>query len=513
MVKKIDWVLMIILVMALVIRVMQFRNGVQWNNVDVMRDMLVAKHINLYGEYPLRGPTAAGGYGVLLNSTLYYYFWAVVWKIIPTEIVMPIVMTVVGMGIIILCNLIGKIMLSKYSRYLWLIIVALSPEMIRASVDPSQPKMIILFGLLVIFGLTKYYKTGNILWLLWSVLGNWLGLEIHYSIFALYPIFIMFFLVSSVKWKNKFGKNISWLVVLFAWLASLFVWITTTFKNVWGDQINFILVFLNKSDFNIKGISEGVVRVTKFLIIDLIGFEVKMNWIIGTIVISLLTVGIVRWIKRKDWWLLAFGVGLGLGELLVATQLSFLPSSVEYIKLYFVLFPLLLIYFFETTILSKKVIKMAAIGLSIAAIYFSWKVNNWKYVTSGDNEVVNHITNVIYDDALLNFKDNKMSFNIWNDNDNQLYDFSSVIFWYWLEKKMGRQLVRLDVYNGNVFYPLNNTENRGYLICLNWGGFMNMKNCPELFLKNYPAKYKLALIDKNISDRKTEWFIYRVNTK
>jgi hypothetical protein len=511
--KKIDWILAIIIVSAFLIRMLQFENGVQWSNLDTARDMLVAKHINLYGEYPTRGPAAAGGYGFLLNSTFYYYFWAAILKFIPFEMVIPMVMMCFGIGIIILCNLIGGLTVGRFSKYLWLVVAVFSPELIKMSVDPSQPGMVVFFILLVLFGLTKFYKTGNSLWLLCAILGNWLGLEIHYSIFSLYPLFIFLFLVSHNKWKGIQGKFKFKRELLLAGLASGFVWAMRTYINSPGDQIYYFSEFLNRSDFDLKSVFESMVHLVKLLLIDLTGVEIQQVWLVGILGIIIIFLGLIKLVKKGDKWALSWFGGLSVGILLISTQLRIVPSAIEYIRSYFILFPFLLIYFMEK-ILSPKLMKVVVLIFSLMIVYFSYKLSNFKYFSQTDNITVKHMADIILNDALINFKDKNLSFNIWHDNNGgQLYDYSAAMLWLKLENITGRQLVKLDINSGNVFYQNDNNVDYGYLVCSSFGGFVDIGGCQEDFLKNYLGKYKLSFIEKSSDEEITKWLIYRVNSK
>jgi hypothetical protein len=414
-------------------------------------------------------------------------------------------MTIVGMGIIIMCYLIGNLMLDKLPKYLWLIIITFSPSLIVSSINPSQPGLVVFFGLIIIYGLIKFYKTGNCLWLLWSVLGNWLSLEIHYSIFSLYPLFTLLFMASFIKWKNHLSKTKSWLIILIAGSVSLFVWIMTTYRINPGDQIDYFSTWLNRFNLDLSSILSGVTFLIKNLILDLISNNVYLRKLTLTVGFILIT-GAIKIIIKKEWWLLIWEVGIMSGLIIIATQLS-LFSSIYYSMSYYVLFSLLLICLMEK-ILPKNIVKIIFISLIIIKIVNSYQEYGFKY--NQNNVGVEDLTDVIYNDYLNNFQDKNFSFNILHDTGFQLYDFSSVILWYWLEKKVGRQLVKLDV-NGNNFYPINSNHNWAYLICSNFGGYGgDENNCQSKFVNNYPKEYKLTFIEKNQVEKQLRWSIYRV---
>ena len=48
---------------------------------DGGRDAFVARHMAEFNEFPLIAPVAGAGGGLLLNSPVYYYLLALVWKV------------------------------------------------------------------------------------------------------------------------------------------------------------------------------------------------------------------------------------------------------------------------------------------------------------------------------------------------------------------------------------------------------------------------------------------------
>src|SRR3990172_43604 len=71
-----------IISVGIILRLASLRNYIWFQQgYDESRDMLVAKHIVEYGEWLWRGPYAAGGQNILLNSPVYYYLLAIFWFI------------------------------------------------------------------------------------------------------------------------------------------------------------------------------------------------------------------------------------------------------------------------------------------------------------------------------------------------------------------------------------------------------------------------------------------------
>lgn len=507
-----DWIVILIFLLALGLRVAQFgREGLDWFQSDVARDMLVSKHINLYGEYPKSGPYASGGHGLLQNSTAYYYFWALIFKICPFEIAIPIVTITIGMATIGLCNLIGNLLLNRFSKYLWLVIITFSQMFIWSSISPSQPGMVIFFGLLVVFGLIKYYRTGKSLWLLWSILGNWLSLEIHYSIFALYPLFILLLVASVIKWRNKLGKLRDWLIVAVTCGFSLYFWMLSTYKYRAWEQINYFKAWVGNSDLNLMSMLSGLGSLVNSLVFDLIGSN-KCLFIL--VVVLVLLIGSIKLFMKKDWLALFFGLGLFCGLVLVSTQLKTVGGSAYlYIEAYYVLFPLYLLYLVEKIILAKYKKTMTWI-LVLIFIFF---LQRWIVLFSSSDittrVVVNQVVDVIEKDSSVNLNKNISSFNLWHDSGFQTYNFFAVTFWYWLEERKQQRLIKLDIADGNNFYPLgDNYNSQGYLICSNFDGpSESEEDCQKKFINNFNQSYKLNFIERGLNTEWYKWSVYRVS--
>ena len=489
--RKIDWILVLIFLMAFLVRLKFYFDGIEWNNIDNVRDILIAKHINLYGEYPQRGPSAAGGFGVLLNSSFYYYFWTLAWKIFPSEKVFPIVMMLLGIGTLYLCNLLAKLIIKdKWYRYLFLVWIALSPVLIKSSVDPSQPTLTMFWTLLVLWGIVKFYKSGKEKYWWWVIIGNWLALETHYSIFVVYPLIIIWGLISIRKWKMKIGK------LLLAIAVTIFIWIMTTYRNVPGDQIGYLKIFFEKSSFGAKELVEGIRYLTNNLLMD-------MGWIV-----LVPTLWLVKMFKKNEVY---FWTGLGalfLGLVLIASQLKVTYSAVEYLKIYLILCPLLGVYLMDR-FLQKKYFVLVFLGLLLITKLIYFKNSGFWEVAEKSNLAIKQIAELIYKDAGQNFKDKKYSFRIWgSDNGGEMYDFCSVTIWYWLEKMTNSHLVSLDIKDGNTFYPIGGKNlNYGYLVCTNIGNFFDISNCQEKFTKNTGIESTKMNLLGNEGGR---WYVYRV---
>lgn len=505
--KKIDWILVMVFLIAFLVRWKCFLGGIEWNNIDNVRDILIAKHINLYAEYPQRGPTAAGGFGVLLNSSFYYYFWAWLWKIFPSEKVIPTVMMVLGMGTLFLSNLIAKSMLkNKWFRYLFLLWIALSPELIKASVDPSQPAMAMFWTLLAVWGVVKFYESGKRKYLWYLIVGNWLSLETHYSVFSVYPLLILLMVVALRKWKPRFSRT-----MLAAGLGTICIWILTTYKNVFGDQINYLQNFFAKSDFNIGSLLKGIEYFGINLWQDSTGLVPEIyGWWIGILLIPLVW-ALIKMYKSRDIWFGTWIGGLFLGLILAATQLKISYSAVQYIKIYTIFLPLLWVYMMEK-VFRGNLVKVLALLILILAKGFYFRTSGFEQISTRSNEVVKKISDLIYDDAQINFKEKDFSFRIWeSDNGGEMYDFCSVIFWYWLEKNTGRHLVRLDVEESNTFYPIKSKDlDYGYLVCTNVGNFFDISGCRDDFVKKTGIETKRLTL---LGSEKPRWYVYRVGLK
>jgi hypothetical protein len=176
---------------------------------DEARDMLVAKHMVVFGETISVGPLAAGGGGVIANSPLYFYFVALIWAIGLSPISVNILLCLLMSTQVGFAYFIGKAIWDKKTGFIFMLLTALNPELIFESKNLYQP---FFLPLLIMFFLFFFIKKSSPTTLSLAAFFLLLSLHFHYSIFLILPVGLG---ALTFKWIELFKKDKTHLLLFF----------------------------------------------------------------------------------------------------------------------------------------------------------------------------------------------------------------------------------------------------------------------------------------------------------
>lgn len=234
----------IILITALFLRLYKIDNST-WmqSGYDESRDMLVAKHIIVYGENIIRGPLASGGMNWLKNSPIYFYFVAILWFFTREPVTFMYVWAIIFVIPVLLAYLIGKKIKDSLTGLILASIFAINQQMIYSSRELLQAHLLLIFSTAFIWSFISYLKNkNNNKYFLLSVIFLFLPLHFHYGVIIALPIASLLLVYHFFKtWQKNKNQTLSRIFIPLGVLCSiLWSWILLTYRSFPFDQIYFL---------------------------------------------------------------------------------------------------------------------------------------------------------------------------------------------------------------------------------------------------------------------------------
>lgn len=468
---------------------------------DESRDMLVAKHILEHGEKISVGPLAAGGYGWLQNSPIYFYLVTAIWFFAKT----PLMFMKIWAGIMSLSPIIafkvGEELKDKKLGLIAALIFATNVELIHESRQLLQPFLLPIFSLLFLWAILKTHKETNYFYLSMAIVFLLMQLHFHYGILLILPVGFFLVLKYWVKLleKNPSPKNI--LIPLTANLSVGLLWLFSTYKKSPLDQIGFFLINFDKQHASF---------LEKFKIVLVRMGEIVFSWeflqvSIPTIIVLAIIPLLVR-DKEKD-------VTSKLKMIyLLAASIFLIILSGGFISTTYVLatlpFFLIIISFSIYQVFKTKPI----LGYFLLAIIIVRQFSTAFYIVNNDFPRESYylqrkeISQVIADNYFYDKHGELPNFALAHMNLDLPFDlWGTTGFWYHLEEILDKKLIKIVNYGTNI-KPLVSNADSFYLICehrnlkLDEINKMNQE-CIQKFTdaRNYlePVKYKIFESNKH----------------
>lgn len=477
--------------------------GSMWDYGDSGRDVLVAKHIVEHHEIFLVRPAVGGAYDFLKNSPLYYYILAFFWLITRSPGGIALFFSILGITSIFCIYLITSALFNKNAGLIAACLTAFSCHMTRYSRSIFQPFLFPLFLCFTLMFLIASLKKKSPLLLFLSVFFFFVSLQIHYSALLILPVFVMWSVYSfKITCWEKSEKFL--LLLLFAEyslaLSLLYLFLTyqPSSSNISFNQLLFLKTIFQNNSLRSFLLNTGC--NIHLIFNSLIKNDFLGNWF--SIGLMFFTFGGLVLLLIKD---LMKKESPSTPLLLFSFLSSILFSGLYKEKVYHYYFtPIYLIIFVSWGYLMEKVfLKKQAVLKMIVVFILTISVFRGNEEIFGDFLPYNHskaeyVTNKIYQDfeykkiRVLGVQDitgemsiiKEPSFNIYAitpDDDGSWY---SPLFWYFLENKVQKPLIRLTNEDNNI-QPLNNKPDYLYLICDGFEEFdkSTETECLEYFLK------------------------------
>lgn len=452
-----------------------------WNlqGFDEGRDIVVARHIIEYGESVSRGPLAAGGFGFLKNSPLYYYILAGLWFFTRSPLGVTVFWACLLSSQIVIGYFIGKRIWDKQTGLIISFLFALQFSMVHTSRQVLQPNLLPIFSTLL---LLMFFLEPTALTLSLSLVFLLFPLHIHYGAFLLIPFGLPYV---WHKWtglaKRKSVSRPGIYVPLITCLVLLASWIYLTYTNRPFDQFAF---FLYQSKSVHLSIDQFSAVLWSFL---------NMIWVGNRIYLALFTLLMVsaplilsgnthiwKQIRRPYGILLCFLPSLLLIGLYAGPQVS---------SYFFSLLPVMLILFalgLRAILHRNGIVGIAALILVFSIVcrnVFQWL--EWDIPQKSFFSQTEHVSDEIYADyENLAMQNTRISLGVAVLSTTETIQFDgwgASVFWYFLEKKLNEPLVTLMNVGVNI-KPRNIRPDILYLICFHPSGKQSIRReCPDRF--------------------------------
>ncbi len=462
---------------------------------DSGRDLLVARHIALYGEKIIVGHSASGFGSIFYYPPYYYYLLAVLYRIGPSVEFFAIFFALLNTLSILLVFLIGRELVDLWVGLVSALFVSLSADLIFN----ANPIQAVNFGL-PLFWLSywlflrslKKRKT-HLFVVSFGIL--LLASTITYSsvIFIPYYLLFMFYTYKYTVKKIVLTLIAASVAVAVAYSPLLFALNFQTIfahlspHNILTFSYTMPVRFVNNAVPMVSGIflTSGVytvfvLPVFVFLLVD--GSNIRKRFVyIITPAIYLLFISSIKLGNIKSWWLMItepfilIGLGFGIVSLWQAKY-----------RLFSVIFVLILaqclfqgydnaVHWGNSSTAAKKTAREILATSEAIKLQENYKNNNFFQVIVSTT---------------------------WQDN----WHTTPVL--YWLEVLTNKKYVRLVNYGESV--EQTNNDNYIFWLCLGYGNETRNKLCFNKYIKN---KNQYSLADTTFTQVAPEYFGYILKKK
>lgn len=242
-------ILLAILLVTIGFRVIKIDKSVwRLTGYDESRDILVAKHIVNYQEFIKRGPLAAGGQGVLMNSPIYYYFLAAIWLITGTPLAFMWGWSLLMSGAVLIGYFVGKELYDQKTGLILASILAVNQQAIYNSRELLQPHLLMMTSLLFIWSMLLLIKKLQLKDALLATFFLLIPLHFHYGVLLIIPAgvaWLIYYWLQINKTKGFTPKNVLGIIILGE--AIFLSWIFLSYKFFPFDQFYFPIISFERS--------------------------------------------------------------------------------------------------------------------------------------------------------------------------------------------------------------------------------------------------------------------------
>ena len=442
---------------------LRFRGIGQWvwylNGYDDSRDMLVARHIAVYGEHILRGSMADGSFHLLVNSPVYYDTTALFFAVGRSPLGIMVLWAAVATTSIGLVYAVGKRIWDEATGLVFAVLLAVHPEFVYMGKVYEQTPF-----LPVIVWITLFLLAGRkpLTYFGFFILAAFLFLPIHFH-FGYLIVFPVLLVWLSVRWWNEHRIKtigaILYPVVVFTAFAAGTVLLTYRVRPF--DQAAFVPALLVHRISTYVSLVQTALSVFVGVLFPVIDPFVSY----GIMIISVALLYTLIRSKNRRWFFWIF-----LAAVVPFFIVGFYNSDVHPNYFYSVLAVWLLVFGLAV----RKMIEMNRVfgwcflagALVLFFIQSVSRSNPQTFVSYYDQQ--RRVAQAIYADyrrtgvpeqgPLFTLATLSSTPYLWYDG------WATGATWYFLEQDFGQQLVRLSDTGAN-FVPLVSRPVFIYVIC------------------------------------------------
>ncbi len=485
--------LVIIIGIALFLRLSQIDKSV-WlqSGYDESRDMLVAKHIAIYGEFVYRGPLAAGGMNWLKNSPVYYYFIAIIWFFTRNPKIFMYAWAIIMTTPVLIGYFIGKKAKDKLTGLILASLLAINYQMIYSSRELLQTHVSLIFSTAFIWAIISYLKSekNKIKYLLVSIVFLFLPLNFHYGVLIALPIgsmFIVYYLFKeNQKKKNNFFIGILAPAMIF--ISIFWFWIILTYASFPFDQIYFLTKNFNYqyelSAF--EQLQKVMTTLTKMIWTNSYAMTISAVFVLILIFLTKAKKKLSKEIKK----IFIFIVSMCFSVLFCVFYKHYVAET--YLLFVFPFFIVLIALILRLLIEKKPIFGWIAVIISILIMFnFSIKNTFISLPSQSFHDQQKELAQTIYENYLeMNLTDKQsppaLLISWYAAIGNMPFDgWGSSGIWFYLEDKFQQKLVQNTSYGLN-HTPINKYPQIVYMICDHrFDQGLIQEECIDRFKKSY----------------------------
>lgn len=477
----IDLIFVLLLGLAVFFRFYHFEQTFEWG-ADNVRDFLVAKHIVKYHDFKWIAPWSFGSGNNLANSVFYYYFLAIFYilsfgQVIIYQLIFALFsFLVVGIYAYLIAKLFFR---EKVLRYITVLIFCFLPVFNVYGRSVFQPYFVLPFFMMSVYYLLASFKNKSNKDLSLAVIFYSLSINIHFSgLVALPWIFVMvFYLQYFINKKAKHFTCREFILSQFNWPLVIvcfnfyFLMINQfVIRNGVGNGLGSFSVFMEGIYRNLPFYFDNLGKNFSIFLENMFGFIGVSIFSIAILVLFIITLARF-FLKEMTFYSLSIFASLYL--FFCVFLIGYNNGNLRYPGYYFTPFYVLLpVFFLSVWSVCKWKWKFLAMSSFLFVIIFLSFIKFNKIKNISNLEQINKyqlIAKTIAEDAKKNDLESAgfIVFTI----DDQL-DWSSPIYWYYLENHLNRILVENSWYRYNTVAKVQESKNV-YLICddprVSWG--------------------------------------------
>lgn len=497
----------LILLVTVFLRFYDLPGTMQWWDGDTAEDAVYAYHITKFGEEIVTGRSPVGGKGLIAKSPLIYYFFSIVWLFGDSPIGYGVMYALINILLVVVIYLIANHFMDKKASLGLMLMMALSwcfNYVSRQSFSHAS----ILIGILPI---SIYLLLKSIAKKSWGYLMLFLGtlfgcLHIHHSVLTLFPVLLFWGAVSFKSMAKKISKWQKWGLVFFG-IFMLVMWlrVTTDFGHFY--QQGKALSLITKSEINVE---EWVKNCGEILAKSSLEMFRTENALVAVVFWGIVYFGLTAWNfhdyfkkDKKNFFKSIFLLSLLLSVFGAAWLGGREAAERFYVVIYYPLWLLAFVYvIWRLKVLSGWLI---CVFYLLAGIGILANKNQGYFLprNSGGLREAERAAEEILNDARANKLNDNFGikfYNLYTQN-----EFGKAIFWYPIERKLGREMLNIKQYPPfSIYLEEKHPGKVTYLLCANKPVWEKYGDCERIFLENNLEKKFIEVI-KIKEEKEGEW--------
>lgn len=497
----------LILLITIFLRFYDLPKTMQWWDGDAAEDAVYAYHITKFNEEIYTGRSPVGGKGLIAKSPLIYYFFSLAWLFSDSPVGYGVIYALINVLLVVFVYLLAKCFVNEKASLGLMLMISLSWCFSYVSRQTFSHASILIGWLpLVIYFLWKSLNKRSWGYLFIFIATLFGGLHIHHSILSIFPVLVLWGVISYkriYKKTNKFRRIILGLFVLL--MLVLWLGMTTKLSGFYEQYKVLSLVTNGGVEMNQWLVNCWEILLTSSREMFKNESQLLAGVFFAIVYFGLIILGIYDYKKKRgqDLFKTTF-----LGSLITSVFVAAWMGGVESVERFYVViyYPLWLLAFvyviWRWKIWIGWIVLIFYLLAGTGILADKSQGLFWPRYSGGLIEAEMVAKEILADAKNRTENDNfKIVFyNFYTQN-----EFGKAIFWYLIEREMGREMLNIKQYPPFSIYLEEKYPSKViYLVCTNKPKWGNYDKCQEIYKKNNPEKNFIEVV-KIKEDKEGEW--------